>query len=271
MHQRVGPRTGSPLILIGGAEDKENEKSILKSFHALAGGPLARLLVLPAASSMPEILAEVYRSLFFRLGVASVQVLSINSRPEAEQASAVEQVIDSTGLFITGGDQLRLSELIAGTAVGLAMQQRSAMGELLIAGTSAGASALGSCMISRGYSGETPSRNIVELSEGLGILEGVIVDQHFHNRNRLARLMTAVATRPDCIGIGVDENTAAVLENDDTLEVIGEGAVTIVDGSELVYNTINDSPAYQPFSVGSFRIHVMARGLRYNLRERKLF
>jgi cyanophycinase len=267
---RAVHQPGSPLLLIGGAEDKENEKSILKTFHALAGGPLARVLILPAASSMPEILAEVYRSLFSRLGVSSVQVLQIANRLDADQPWVVDAVLTSTGIFMTGGDQMRLAQLIADTAVAEAMRQSSARGALVLAGTSAGASALGTCMIARGYSGETPSRNIVELSDGLGILEGVIVDQHFHNRNRLARLMTAIATRPDCIGIGIDENTAAVLQPDGALEVIGDGAVTIVDGSELVYNTINDSQAHQPFSVGSFRIHVMARGLRYQIRERKI-
>ncbi|WP_164929455.1 cyanophycinase [Gloeobacter violaceus] len=260
---------GSPLIIIGGAEDKEREKSILKAFLARAGGSEARLLLVPSASSMPEILAEVYRLLFVQLGAASVEVLNITNRFEAELDENVARLHNSTGLFMTGGDQVRLCKLVAGTALARAMQQASTAGRLVIAGTSAGASAMGECMIARGYSGEPPKRNIVELSEGLGLLKDVIVDQHFHNRNRLPRLMTAVASQPHCIGIGIDENTAVVLHGDGILEVIGEGTVTVVDGSELVYNTINDIQSYQPLSVGNFRIAVMAQGLRYNLRERQ--
>jgi cyanophycinase len=260
---------GSPVLVVGGAEDKENDKSILKTFHSLSGGSQARILIVPTASSMPEILGEVYRLLFSRMGAAAVEVLSLTNRPEAEREAAIEAVQESTGLFMTGGDQMRLSQVLAGTGVAEAMRQRSRAGELVIAGTSAGAAAMGECMIARGYSGESPCRNIVELSDGIGILKGIIIDQHFHNRNRLTRLMTAIASRPECLGIGIDENTAVVLRADGVLEVIGDGTVTIVDGSELVYNTINDSQADEPFSVGSFRVHVMARGLRYHIRERK--
>ncbi|AGY57372.1 cyanophycinase [Gloeobacter kilaueensis] len=265
---RIYPQ-GSPLVVIGGAEDKEREKSILKTFFTIAGGPQARILIIPSASSMPEILAEVYRLVFVQMGAAKVDVLNITSRFEADLVETVERVRASSGVFMTGGDQVRLCNLIAHSALARAMQQGSILGQLVLAGTSAGASALGACMIARGYSGEAPKRNIVELSEGLGILKNVIVDQHFHNRNRLPRLMTAVAARPDCLGIGIDENTACILHAEGTLEVIGEGTVTIVDGSELIYNTINEIQAYQPLSVGSFRLSVMAQGLRYNLRERK--
>ena len=261
---------GSPLIIIGGAEDKEREKSILKAFFTWAGGSRARIVIIPTASSMPEILGEVYRLLFERMGASAIEVLNITSRYEADLERSVALINQSTGVFMTGGDQVRLCGFIAQTALSAAMRERSMLGRLVIAGTSAGASALGDCMIARGYSGETPRRNIVELSVGLGILEGVIIDQHFHNRNRLTRLMTAVAAQPHYLGIGIDENTAIILQADRTLEVIGAGTVTVVDAGEVVYNTINDIQTHQPISIGNLRLHMMAAGLRYNLRERKI-
>jgi cyanophycinase len=268
--QILAKQSGSPMIIIGGAEDKENEKSILATFHQLAGGTQARILILPTASSMPEILGEVYRQLFVKMGVAKADVLRVASRYEAELSETAELVKTYTGLFMTGGDQLRLCQVIAGTLMADAMQASSQAGELVIAGTSAGASAMGDCMIARGYSGESPRRSIVDLTVGLGILQNVIIDQHFHNRNRLARLMTAVSLRPDCLGVGIDENTAVILQQDSSLEVMGEGSVAIVDGSELVYNTIKETESSQPFSVGSFRIHIMAKGQRFSLRDRKI-
>jgi cyanophycinase len=266
----LAKQSGSPMIIIGGAEDKENEKSILATFHQLAGGTQARILILPTASSMPEILGEVYRQLFVKMGVAQADVLRVASRYEAELSETAELVKTYTGLFMTGGDQLRLCQVIAGTLMADAMQASSQAGELVIAGTSAGASAMGDCMIARGYSGESPRRSIVDLTVGLGILQNVIIDQHFHNRNRLARLMTAVALRPDCLGVGIDENTAVILQQDSSLEVMGEGSVAIVDGGELVYNTINETESSQPFSASGFRIHIMAKGQRFSLRDRKI-
>ncbi|MBC8121875.1 MAG: cyanophycinase [Gemmatimonadaceae bacterium] len=270
IEQQAPVPVGNPLIVIGGAEDKEREKTILRAFHQYAGAEQARILIIPTASSMPEILAEVYRLLFEQMGADWVRILNVSSRLEAQSPWVVDLVALSTGIFMTGGDQLRLANLLADTDMARKMQEEWQTGRLVIAGTSAGASAMGDSMISRGYSGESPKREMVELSVGLGILNNVIIDQHFHNRNRLPRLMTAIASRPYCTGIGIDENTAIILQRDGLLEVIGQGTVTIVDGSELTYNNVVDIPAHHPLSATNFRIHVMAQGLRYHLRERKL-
>ncbi|MDX2271363.1 MAG: cyanophycinase [Cyanobacteriota bacterium] len=259
------------VIAVGGAEDKENEKQILWDFFRRAGGEQSLITIVPAASGIPDVLGELYHKIFVGMGVdrEHVQVLDIRNPIEARNPSAAELVLRSTGLYFTGGDQERLSEVLAQTELMEVMRQQSLLGKLVIAGTSAGASALGHQMISRGYSGESPTPAIVTMKMGLGILPHVIVDQHFHQRNRLVRLITAVAYHPHCLGIGIDENTAAIIRANDTIEVIGAGTVTIVDGGDLV-STVEMTPPDQLYSLQNARIHFLAPGAVFNIKSKTL-
>jgi cyanophycinase len=254
-------------IAIGGAEDKEGDKTILRDFWQRAGGEHSDIVVIPAASGIPETIGPVYRNLFIEMGTAAdaVRVLDIRNPFDACNPAALELVKHSTGIYFTGGDQERLAEVLGGTELMQQLRQRWLQGKTTVAGTSAGASALGHQMIARGYSGESPTPGIVTVKAGLGFLAGVIVDQHFHNRNRLIRLLTAVAHRPDCIGI--DEDTAAAIGPDDTLEVIGAGTVTIVDGRTLRSN-VTEVDLDRPFNLHDVKLHLLAAGSRFCLTTR---
>ncbi len=262
--------TRSDILAVGGAEDKENEKQILREFFHRAGGPSARIVIIPSASGIPDVLGAQYRDIFVDMGVTRerVIILDIRNPIDARQQEALAQVQEATAVYFTGGDQERLSEVLADTELMEAMRLRCRSGSLVIGGTSAGASALGHHMISRGYSGESPTPAIVTVKTGLGLLPDVIVDQHFHQRNRLVRLITAVAYHPHCLGIGIDENTAAIIQADQTLTVIGAGCVTLVDGSQLS-STVVETHEDALYNLSDARIHFLASGSRFDLAAKK--
>lgn len=259
--------TRADVIAVGGAEDKENEKEILWTFFHRAGGPEARLVIIPAASGIPDVLGPLYQDLFTGMGADrdQVHILDIRTPLDASHPRAHEIIKCCQGIYFTGGDQERLAEVLGHTHLMQLIRERVQAGELVVAGTSAGASALGYEMISRGYSGESPTPAIVSVKLGLGILTNVIIDQHFHQRNRLLRLLTAVAFHPNCLGLGIDENTAAIIYANDVLEVIGAGVVTVIDASEL-QSTVNQVPSEEPYSLHNAKIHFLAPGSRFNLK-----
>ncbi len=258
--------TRADVIAVGGAEDKERDKEILWAFFNRAGGADAIITIVPAASGIPDVLGTLYRDLFASMGASldNIKILDIRNPTEARNPAAIELLQQCTGLYFTGGDQERLAEVLVNTDSLALIQQRCFAGELVIAGTSAGASALGQQMISRGYSGESPTPAIVTVKVGLGILEDVIVDQHFHQRNRLLRLMTALAYHPHCLGIGIDENTAAIITKEGILEVIGAGVVTIVDARELKSN-LHQVLSDQVFNLQNVKVHFLSPGSRFNI------
>jgi cyanophycinase len=257
-------------VIIGGAEDKEGDKVILQQVWLAAGGKQARILIVPTASGEPEILGEIYRTLFNNLGCIQVQVLNVTSRPQAESIEAENALRNATAVFLTGGDQVRLVTILAHTRFGRSLRQLWQDNCLLIAGTSAGASAFGACMIAWGVSGESPRQRIVELTTGMGLLPSLIIDQHFFNRNRLARLITAVTANPGCLGLGIDENTAVMLSTDNVLEVIGEGSVTIVDGTQLTYSNVIGVSEESPLSVHDLKLHILVKNARFHLTKHQV-
>lgn len=269
MQIHTGPSqqpTRSDIIAVGGAEDKENEKQILWDVFHRAGGRESFITIVPAASGIPMVLGELYREIFIGMGAERerVHILDIRNPSEAQHPEAVQLIEQSTGIYFTGGDQERLSEVLATTELMRRVRQQCQAGQTVIAGTSAGASALGYRMISRGYSGESPTPAIVTVKTGLSILPQVIVDQHFHQRNRLVRLLTAVAYHPYCLGIGIDENTAAIFYADETVEVIGSGTVTLVDGSEMG-TSINETPEDGLYTLHNAKVHFLSPGSRFNI------
>ena len=174
----------------------------------------------------------------------------------------------ATGVFLTGGNQLRLSSVIGGTKLGMALIAAHRRGAV-IAGTSAGASAVSSHMMAFGASGATPKHRMAQISSGLGLLPGVVVDQHFEQRTRLGRLLGVVAQSPSLIGMGLDEDTAAIVHADNTLEVIGRGAVTIVDGSQVVTDAFQ-TKGHRPMMVSGAVLHSLPSGYRFDLTSRTL-
>ena len=258
-------RTGH-LIVIGGAEDKIRDRVILSRFVALAGGSAARISVVATASSFAAEVGERYREVFTDLGAARVDPVLAQDRPAANDDTNAALVERATGVFLTGGNQLRLSSTIGGTQLSRAIEQRYHAGAV-VAGTSAGASALSTHMIAFGASGLTPKQRMAQISAGLGLLPGVIIDQHFQQRNRLGRLLALVAQNPSLLGIGIDEDTAGVVTPDHVFEVIGRGSVTIVDGTAAETDAWEVS-GHRPLMISNVVMHSLPAGYRFDLRRR---
>lgn len=255
---------GGHLLVIGGAEDKYNERRILRKFLQLAGGAESEILIVPVASDFPEFAADVYVQAFRNLGVANPRVLRATSRQDVFKADPDELLDGISGVFITGGDQMRLVSILGGTKFSQKLRRMVAETDIVVAGTSAGAAGMSTSMIVRGESTPHPHKNSVRLSPGLGFLKNIIIDQHFTERGRISRLITAVSYNPYNLGIGIDENTAIILDNEGILEVFGAGTVTIVDGSQITYNEIAEVEDYESFSVCGVQLHILGDGLIYD-------
>jgi cyanophycinase len=257
-----------PVMVIGGAEDKLRERVILSRFVELAGGAGARIVVISTASSLGEPATELYRQVFGRIGARNVTGLGPETREEANNPQTVEAAAGATGIFMTGGNQLRLSSVIGGTRLGEAILEAHRRG-VVVAGTSAGASAVATHMMAFGSSGATPKHRMAQVSVGLGLLDGVVVDQHFEQRTRLGRLLAVVAQSPSLIGLGLDEDTAAIIDANDVLEVLGRGSVTIVDGSEVITDAF-ESTGHKPMMVSNVRLHSLPSGYRFDLQAKQV-
>jgi cyanophycinase len=260
--------TAGPVMVIGGAEDKVREKVLLARFARFAGGPDGHVVVISTASAFGDRATEVYRELFLGLGLGRVSGLRPEERAEADDVAAARLMAEATGVFLTGGNQSRLTQVVAGTRLGDALANAHDRGAVL-AGTSAGASAMASHMVAYGQPGATPKNRMVQLSAGLGILHGLVIDQHFEQRGRYGRLLSLVAQSPSLLGIGVDEDTCAIVFADNTLHVIGKGAVTIVDGRHVKTDAYRGK-GYKPLMVSGAVLHSLPSGYWFDLRRREL-
>ena len=258
---------GGHLLVIGGAEDKYNERRILKKFLELVGDK-SDVLIVPVASDFPEFAADVYTQAFRNLGIANPRVLRATSRQDVFQADPDELLDGVGGVFMTGGDQMRLVSVLGGTKFADKLRRLVRETKVVLAGTSAGAAGMSTSMIVRGESTPHPHKNSVRLSPGLGFLKNIIIDQHFTERGRISRLITAVSFNPYNLGIGIDENTAIILNSEGIMEVYGQGSVTIVDGSQITYNEIAEVGDNQEFSVCGVQLHVLRDGLFYDFMNR---
>ena len=258
----------SAVMVIGGGEDKVQDRKILKTFVENSGGSQAHIAIIPCASREPDIIGRIYHDIFTELGASTVKVLDIRERPTEAYPEAEALVDQFTGIFMTGGDQLRLCALIADTPFAIAIAKGISENRLVLAGTSAGAAAMGYHMISGGSSSESPHKELVNMSTGLNILPEIIFDQHFHNRNRMARLITAIAAHPDKIGIGIDEDTVAIFEPNNIMRVLGRGTVTVVDPGEISYSNQLWVSGTAPLTIHNLRVHILAAGCQYHLVKR---
>jgi cyanophycinase len=260
-----------PLLAIGGAEDKLGRRSILSRFVELAGGRSARIAVVPTASSLGPEIVEVYDALFRRLGAREVVAARPETREEAADPAVVELLDDVTGIFMTGGNQLKLSAIVNGTPFGDAIVAARGRG-VVVAGTSAGASIQSSHMVAFGPGGSTPKQRMTQLAAGLGLVRDVVIDQHFAQRNRYGRLLMLVAQSPGLLGIGVDEDTAALITVEDgaeVLRVVGRGVVTVFDGRSVVSNA-HQARHTAPLLASGVVLHVLPEGSAFDLTARAL-
>jgi len=255
------------IIPIGGGEQKENNPKILKRFLELCGGSDADILVIPTASQLAETGGR-YEDIFTELGAASVDVMDFDTRRDCQEPNRLARIERATGIFFTGGNQLRLSTILGGTAAAKLIRERSAAG-VTVGGTSAGASILSEHMIAFGKEGASPQADSVRLAPGLGLTNRFIIDQHFRERDRLGRLVAALAYNPFAIGIGLDEDTAAFLSPDNTLEVEGSGAVTVVDADGLQFSSMAQVREDEPVCLLGLTVHILTAGATFNLHTRK--
>jgi cyanophycinase len=259
------------LMAIGGAEDKLGKRTVLKTFVESAGGKDARIAVIPTASSLGPEVVEVYDALFRRLGAREVVAARPTSREEANEPSMVARLDDVTGIFMTGGNQLKLSAVVSGTDLGEAIRAAHNRG-VTVAGTSAGASIQSSHMVAFGPGGATPKQRMTQLAAGLGLVRDCVIDQHFGQRNRYGRLLMLVAQSPGLLGIGIDEDTAAVITDEDdvqTLRVIGRGVVSIFDGRSIVSNA-HEARHSAPLLASGVVLHILPAGSVFNLTDKSL-
>ena len=259
--------TKNAILVIGGAEDKVHGKEILQTFFQRSGGTDALIGIIPCASREPVLMGERYYRLFSDMGAKEIKVIDVRDRSGADDSGYRDFIENCTGMFLTGGDQLRLCGLLADTPLMDRIVSRAQKREISLAGTSAGAAVMGHHMISGGSSAESPNHALVDMARGLNIIPGVLIDQHFYNRNRLARLLSAVAGHPELLGIGIDEDTCAIFESDGLIRVIGKGTVTIVDGREMSYSNQAEVSGNEPLSMHNLKLHILAYGDRYDLQK----
>ena len=255
------------IIPIGGAEDKETNPRILKRFVELSGGGEARIVVIPTASRLKET-GRNYEELFGQMGAASVEVMDFDTRRDCQEPGRLARLAQASGIFFTGGNQLRLSTILGGTDVARTIRLSNARG-VTVAGTSAGAGFLSEHMIAFGREGSSPHADSVRLAPGLGLTNRFIIDQHFRQRDRLGRLSAALAYNPFAIGIGLDEDTAAFISPDDTLEVEGSGAVTVVDAHALQFSSMAHADEHDPVCMLGLGVHILIAGATFNLHTRR--
>ena len=254
------------IIPIGGAENKENDRHILERFVQCSGGRQADIVVIPTASRLHETGAR-YQKLFEDIGAASVGVMDFDTRRDCQESGRLARLEQATGIFFTGGNQLRLTTLLGGTPVAKLVRLRNAAG-VAVGGTSAGASFLSEHMIAFGDEGSAVISGSVRLAPGLGLTNRFVIDQHFRQRDRLGRLLTALAYNPFAIGIGLDEDTAAFIGPDETVEVVGSGGVTIVDAAEVSYSSMDSVTEGEPVCMLGLKLHILVAGATFNMHTR---
>jgi len=258
------------IVPIGGAEEKDNSPAILRRFVQLAmeaGDGAADIVVIPTASQL-RATGPRYERIFGELGAERVTAVDFDTRRDCEEPGRIDRLKQATGIFFTGGNQLRLSTLLGGTSVAKAVRALNADG-VPVAGTSAGAAFISEHMIAFGDEGSTPIAGSVRLAAGLGLTNRFIIDQHFRQRDRLGRLLTALAYNPFAVGIGLDEDTAAFIAPDNTVHVEGSGGITVVDAAEVQFSSMDSINEGQAVCLLGVKLHILTQGATFNLHSRQ--
>jgi cyanophycinase len=254
------------IVPIGGAEDKEGTAVILRKFLDVAGGEGSRIVIIPTASKLEDT-GRRYEKLFRKLGADEAKSLPFASRDDAMKGEWLDYIEKAHGIFVTGGNQLRLTTILGGTPVAKAIRRVNARG-VAVGGTSAGAAILSEHMIAYGEEGHTPHAGAVALVPGWGLTNRIMIDQHFRQRDRLGRLLTALAYNPFAVGVGLDEDTAAFIDPHRVLTCVGTGALTIIDASELTHSSIAEAKQGNPVCLTNVRLHVLTAGGKFDLETR---
>ncbi len=272
------------LIAIGGAEDKGTdlekgeiyrnnlnffELGILRRVVEEAGGIMSRIEVITTASTIPYEVGENYLNAFGKIGCTNVGVMHIRNRQDAMDDEYIERIRHCDAVMFSGGNQLRLSVTDGGTEFLSILKKRYQEENFLIAGTSAGAMAMGHTMIYEGNAARAHLKGEVKMTTGLAFISSIIIDSHFEKRGRFGRLVQAVATNPSGIGIGLGEDTGMLITEGNKMEAIGSGLVVIIDGHDILHSNIADIPDGNPVSIENLKVHFCEKGNGYLINERK--
>ncbi len=251
------------LLIIGGSEKRQGPMPVLSRFLDLAGGPQQALAVITAASEAPREVFARYRSAFTELGVRRLSHVHLDSPREGASERLLGPVREAKGIFLTGGAQKRLMEMLRGTPLREELCKAYRERGACVAGTSAGASAMSRLMLAEGHAGLEAEKGAITLESGLGLVSRIVVDQHFSERQRLPRLLSVIAEHPDQIGIGIDEDTGLAICPGEGMEVVGQGGVTVVDGSFMLSNIAEIDKHASPHLI-DVRLHVLPSGTRFS-------
>lgn len=260
------------LLLIGGKEEKRkisDRSTILNHLATLVKKAEGPLFIVTAATQVPEELAQEYTEVFTELGLSQVETLDIRQRSDAANPANVQRLQEAAAVFFTGGDQLRLTSQVADTDLFRCLQYLYYHEGLILAGTSAGAAAMSETMLTVGSGDQSPDPRKISLAAGLGFLPNTVIDSHFTQRGRIGRLLEAVVQNPKNVGIGIDEDTAIVVESNERMQVLGTGAVYIVDGGHITYSSLSEKDPDKIISMFDVRLHVIAEEHVYDLLNRR--
>lgn len=257
------------LIIIGGAEDKKDRCVILKEVIKISGGENSIITILTTATENPDTVGDNYIKIFKMLGAQNVESVNINTRDDANNKYVQERLKKSSCIFFTGGDQLRITSILGGSGIDKLLNELNKRG-VLIVGTSAGASVMSRTMIIGGDDKESPRKCTINMAPGLGLLNDVVIDQHFAQRGRIGRLLTAIAENPENLGVGIDEDTAIIVDKG-KFRVVGSNAVTIVDGRSLLNTNVSESSPDEILALTYVTLHILPSGYGFDIEARRPF
>lgn len=259
--------TCGQLMIIGGAEDKEGACKILREFVRRAGGLRAQIVIITVSTERPQEVGDNYIKVLKRLGVEHVRIIDVMYREDTSSPSFLTAIQKATGVFFTGEKQSKITSILKGTEIDRVIHKRYSEG-IVVGGTSAAASMMSNTMIVEGEAQTHPRMEIVETDSGMSFLPEVVIDQHFAQRGRLGRLLAAVAKQPDLLGLGIDEDTAVVV-NGKELTVIGEGAVTVLDLQDITYKNVHKLLKDEALALCGVKLYILPHGYQFDLGSRR--
>ena len=266
------PSTNNPrgiLVAVGGNEDKEHNLEILRTIVSLANGGTTNIEVITTASEIPEEIGQMYQKAFEKIGANNFHHMNIRTRAEAEAEDNIQRIMGAKIIFFSGGDQLRITSILGGSQVLKTIVNKYVNEKCIIAGTSAGASAMSETMIYGGESSEALQKGAVQVTAGIGLVKNIIIDSHFIKRGRFSRLMQIVTSNPGHIGLGLGEDTGVILDQGHIIRTFGSGLVVIFDGLHIRYSNITSIEEGEAIAVENVHIHTLVDGHGYNLNRRE--
>lgn len=257
------------IVAVGGNEDKEHDLFVLRKIVGLIKKPSILIEVITTASEMPEETGKMYQRAFDKISNVVVHFMDIRTREQADENQYIQRLKKSHIIFFSGGDQLRITSILGGTEFLKAIVNKYYTEDCIIAGTSAGATAMAQTMIYDGESSEALTKGSVKVTAGIGLIQNVVIDSHFITRGRFSRLMEIVTSNPGHTGIGLGEDTGVIIRKGYLIEAIGNGLVVIFDGKRIRYSNISSIASGEAIAVENIHVHTLVNGYGYDLLNEK--